>query len=106
MSLETWTLVGTWVGAIGQTATAVAVFLYTRRSVRATATSYSKELVNGWNAFAVSTPEHVRALGELRSPVLGYPKDSMVFSCLNFLHANFVVRQEGLITAENERKVS
>lgn len=80
-------------------------FLYTRKSVRATATNYLKDTVNNWNAFAISTPEHVKALEELRAPVLiGHPKDSIVFSYINYLHITFVMRTEGLISPDTEKK--
>jgi len=104
MSWEEWGIIGTWLGAIGQTATALAVLLYTRKSVRATATKYLADMVNDWNAFATSTPEHRAALVEMRPAVLGHPKDSIVFSYLNYLHATFVMRAEGLIPAEAAHK--
>src|SRR5580658_5030483 len=103
MSWDRWGVMGAWFGAIGQIATALVVFLYTKRSTKATATSYLKDMVNNFNAFAVSTPEHRKALAEIRPPVLGLPKDAIVFSYLNYLHANFVMRSERQISEEVER---
>jgi len=103
MSWDQWGVIGAWFGAIGQVATALVVFLYTRRSTKATATMYLKDMVNDWNAFAVSTPEHQKALSEMRPPVLGQPKDAIVFSYLNYLHANFVMRSERQISEDVER---
>ena len=105
MSWEEWGVIVALLGAIGQTVTAVAVVIYTKKSVKTTATKSLIDMVNDWNAFAVSTPDHVKALAEFRAPVVGHPQDSIVFSYINYLHASFVMRAEGLIPAENEQKV-
>jgi len=102
MSWDQWGVIGAWFGAIGQVATALVVLLYTMRSTKATSTKYLKDMVNNWNAFAVSTPAHRKALAEMRPPVLGQPKDAIVFSYLNYLHANFVMRAERQISADVE----
>jgi hypothetical protein len=104
MGWEHWSVIGTWVGAVGQTVTALAIFLYTRSSSRATSAKYLIDMLNEWNRMVIDKPEHMDVLAELRPPVIGHPKDSIVFAYLNCLRAQFVMREERLISKETEQK--
>jgi hypothetical protein len=99
-----------WVGAVGQILTAVLAasiaylaFRHTDKTMQMTCQRELHDMVNNWNRMVIYSEATIKAVGPLREPVLGYPDDSIIFSYLNFLRANFEGSKAGLISRESER---
>jgi hypothetical protein len=98
-----------WVGAVGQILTAViaagiawVAFRHSERTMQMTCQRELHDMVNNWNRMVIYSESTIGVVGQLREPVLGYPDDSIIFSYLNFLRANFEGLKAGLISRESE----
>jgi hypothetical protein len=99
-----------WVGAVGQALTAgvaaLIAYLAFRHSKRSMQMNCQKELhdmVSNWNRMILHSDATIAAANRMREPVLGHPDDSIIFSYLNFLRANFEMSNARLISTETER---
>jgi hypothetical protein len=97
---EQW---GTWVGALSQLLTALALLHFSIRSSKAAALKSLNDMFNSWNQMSASSDEFHTALKSLRDDVLDPHVDALVFSYLNILSAYFEMRGQGLVAAEEER---
>ena len=95
-----------WVGAIGQSATAllaaVIAFLayrHSQRTIQATCQKHLSDLVNGWNMMVATSSENIQVVARLREPVIAYPDDFIVYTYLNFLRTSQEMYQTALIPA-------
>jgi hypothetical protein len=61
------------------------------------------DMINSWNRMILQNDATIEAALRLREPVVGHPDDSIVYSYLNYLRANFDMHRGDLISDESEK---
>jgi hypothetical protein len=97
---EAW---GTWLGAIAQLATAIAVYRFSAKSAKASAQKSLNDMFNSWNQMSASSKEFREALVDRRGHVKDAHSDALIFSYLNILQSYFEMKKHSLVSNEEER---
>jgi len=99
------TLWATWLGAVGQCASALLLayigyltYRFTKYGVRANAITYINDMASEMNKLYVSPdPGLSAAIQRLYSPVIGHQDDFILYTVFNYVEVAYKMAEDGLV---------